>query len=487
MLGLLAVRTRLWCARGPRRQLTAVAEKAHDTILFDNAATRRVGTDPLVALVTALDTLGAPRLAAALAFAAVIAVRVLLLAIDNGCVVETHFSFALVLARAHVNIQHAMSDTPKSAIKKPQRHTHATLYKGEHICSQCELTAYYIADGEPRCGRHSTDKKKRLTMKPNPIVERAREQETLELFHAALRNTSQIIELLPYHKFGAIPRKRGFFTVLPNIGSGGPIFPSPGEPDFVVKLRTLSPMMLGPVEHREPGLPVAQNLENWYQARKVFRSEVLKGSAQALRADAKARRVALYNDEVPHRHKLGDTKAKHLKAAGHVPGTSPCLFSLFGNWRTGVEKRYNYIEARMFYCSWYEHLVRLRPEWQTLLAMYAVEQRSLLIAGDDAPTIVDTPLTIERINAWYLDTDAPFGHEITLATMLFLHAQPAVQPWRAAWLGEFGMTFREFYQLDEQHATQSTAVASTSSTTTIAEPPPQTLLPPDVWDEDDLF
>ena len=35
----------------------------------------------------------------------------------------------------------------------------------------------------------------------------------------------------------------------------------------------LSPMRLGPVEHKQPGLPPAKSLENWWQAGKVYPSE----------------------------------------------------------------------------------------------------------------------------------------------------------------------------------------------------------------------
>lgn len=338
------------------------------------------------------------------------------------------------------------SAAPKPPIKK-NAITTVIIYKGERKCTQCERLAYYTQYGIPRCGFHSK-KSTRRNMPLNPVKEAEKRAKMQNYYAAACANTEKKISLRRLHQFGAFtPSELGFFTVLPNMFSGGPFFPSPAHPDFVIKLRNFSPMRLGPIEHLEPDLPVAKSLENWYQGRKVFRSEVVDVDGGDLTPLPRAleARMKRYQDSTPHRHKLGNTKKKHMEAAGLADGenVNVALYTLFRNRFTREEKRYTYIQGRMFYCCWYERLVRRQKEWERLLALYK-EGRSLLICGPDARDH-EGPLSQSLICDWYRDESIPFGHEMVLATMLFLHESPLVQPWRCAWNDEFGMTFEEYY------------------------------------------
>lgn len=175
----------------------------------------------------------------------------------------------------------------------------------------------------------------------------------------------------------------------------------------------LSPMLLGPVVHGEPGLPAAQNIENYFQFAKVFADEIdpatgLPGAAWQA-AVAKA-----YADVEPHRHKRQRQKPTCAARLG-TDGRIHC---------------YTYVQSRLFYCMAYEKLVRVRPEYQTLVALLD-EGKTLQICGFDAHPLGDAVvLSPAVLYEHYTDDSKPFGHERVLAAMLALRREKqALLPW----------------------------------------------------------
>lgn len=200
-----------------------------------------------------------------------------------------------------------------------------------------------------------------------------------------------------------------------------------------LKLPALSPMVMGPLDtgRRFPDgslLPPARLLENAWQFGKVLDDEVGPHGPDGERPVLPvyyARLHAAHEDPVPHRHKRRGAKPH---------------FNIFAD-ADGRELRLGYVASREFYCSWYEGFVTCRfgdgrasvAFAHCLAAMDAGQ--SLLICGFDgndwrAPGDTGDANDAERLEALYLGTDRPFGHELVLATMLRFADEPDLWPWR---------------------------------------------------------
>lgn len=302
--------------------------------------------------------------------------------------------------------------------KRSSAETDPEVFKGAVLCcvDECGKKAYYRMAEQYVCGNHSRGRK-RTELRADP-QRKNKEQALLDAQLAAMPSGGGRGQLFmrKLRMFGGSkPTKDGCYTVLPNNRAKS-------NHELILAMPALSPMRLGPVEHNQPGLPPARNLENFHQFNKCFQSE-LDAAGNPLPIFFE-RQLAGYEDEVPHRHKLGATKEAHMRAAGIARGSNAnaCAFSVFVNPQTGQVKRYSYLESRIFYCSFYEMLARRTLEYAHLEALLA-RGASLLIAGYDAID-VDEPVTAQQINQWYADPAQPFGHEKVLFAML-----NNVMPW----------------------------------------------------------
>ena len=173
---------------------------------------------------------------------------------------------------------------------------------------------------------------------------------------------------------------------------------------------SLSPKSIGPINHPQPGLPPAQNLENFWQFSKVFPDEVdSDGEPSALFFQ---RQVKGFLDPVPHRH-------KSLKTP------------LYSVWRRQDQTliKYKYVPSRQFYCHYYERFALVDDNFLKLKQMIA-DGFQLQICGYDA-----YPVT-KPLMEHYLDESAPFGHELVLYTLLTAN-DPEEYPWRKFKTEEF--------------------------------------------------
>jgi hypothetical protein len=284
-----------------------------------------------------------------------------------------------------------------------------TVYYGETPCQackkggkQCTNKAYYLLDDQYVCGVHSlkyVDERETLPKNPhkgeiqqaqlvlhNKTVEAAREpgkKGTVSCYHMGMMKK---VELKP-----------GYLNIFPNFKYGGRK-DGLGMPE-------LSPKKMGPVNHCQPGLPPAMNLENLFQGSKCYPSECDEtGNPNQKFYETQK---AMFTDPIPHRHK---------DASGHknVP--------VYSVWITkeGKELHLDYITSRQIYCHYYENFANTSTEFHKLRQLIT-DGYNLRICGYDAyqPT--------KTLNEHYLDSSRPFGHELVLYTMLT--EDPKNYPW----------------------------------------------------------
>jgi hypothetical protein len=192
----------------------------------------------------------------------------------------------------------------------------------------------------------------------------------------------------------------GFENIFPNYKHGG-------KQDGW-GLPQLSPKSMGPVEHPQPGLPPAKNLENFHQFSKKFPGETIM--------EFRKTQIEAFNDSFPHRHK---PQAKKRDAKGQR------IRPLCWVWtrRDFSMKEMTYIECRQFYCNYYERFAKKSPEFKALKD--AVDSGlNVRICGYDGYAVT------KSVEEQYLDASKPFGHELVLYTMLTVEKEEEY-PWRS--------------------------------------------------------
>lgn len=286
----------------------------------------------------------------------------------------------------------------------------AVDYHGECQCweSVCTRTAYYAKGGKPFCGYHCA-KTERKALPKNPMKAQNRalayEQHKATISagvkanaDAKERGTTICSKMTMFQ--GQQPTfVQGFMNVYPNFKHAN-LYGGWGAPE-------LSPKSMGPVEHGQPGLPPAKNLENFHQFSKLFPGETTQG----FRASQKK----AFADPEPHRHK---PEALLKKKSGQNKNVPLCWI-----WtrQDGTEIRMSYIECRQFYCTYYERFALASDGYPKLMKALD-EGMNLRICGYDGYEPGSDMM------AHYMDESRPFGHELVLFTML---TEPQDKwPWR---------------------------------------------------------
>lgn len=285
----------------------------------------------------------------------------------------------------------------------------ATVYYGETICqavvkstgNRCKNGAYYNSNSQYLCGVHSKNKARtqllknpnKSQLKINKLLDHNQTVSKAQQANKISGITGQII-LYKMKMMASVPLIDGYLNVFPNFKhhnrADGLGFPS------------LSPKAIGPINHGQPGLPIAKNLENFHQGNKVFPSEVDQNGLPL--PIFYTTRLDMYLDDVPHRHKTA------------ADGKNVPKYSVWVD-NNGVEHHIDYITSRQFYCTYYERATLKNPDFLKLKEMIK-DGYNLQICGYDA--FVPTK-TLE----WhYLDPSQPFGHELVLYTMLVTDDYP---------------------------------------------------------------
>jgi hypothetical protein len=279
-------------------------------------------------------------------------------------------------------------------------------YWGKELCKavkangdKCANNAYYKVGDELLCGVHSGGKKKdkRVELPHHPQEKEMKENEIKEhnekCDKVALKNKEAgkkgVVTLCKMKMMKNVGFMDGVVNIFPNFKH---LFRSDG-----IGLPSLSPKSIGPVEHPQPGLPAALNLENFHQGNKVFPCEVdEKGE---IKEEFFKTQLEMYRDKTPHRH-------KEVSGGVNVP-----LYSLWKD-KEGVAHKISYFESRQFYCVYYERATLENPDFYNLKGMID-EGYNLRICGYDAYEVKN-----KSAEECYCDVSRPFGHELVLYVML---------------------------------------------------------------------
>lgn len=291
------------------------------------------------------------------------------------------------------------------------------IFYGEQQCQaiknsnqQCTNKGYFlINDDQVVCGIHSKKFDDRVELS------RRSEKEKKEIKTEQVKNHEKTVEdaaqqnrynetcgnviLVKIESRKALVTHSGYLNVFPN-------FKHQNRTDGF-GCSSLSPMSLGPVDHGQPDVDPALNLENFHQYSKCFLEEVDENeNPSIIFVD---NRIRGFSNTIPHRHKF----TKKDKP----------LYSIWTD-RDGFSHKIDYITSRQFYCSFYERLARKQDDFSYLKDLLE-NGYNLAIQGYDAYEIGSTP---EEIEQTYLDPRRPFGHERCLKTMLVLNEES--YPWR---------------------------------------------------------
>lgn len=295
------------------------------------------------------------------------------------------------------------------------------IYHGQVQCSatlrgsgfRCTNRAYFRSGAKTYlCGVHKDGKAESLPKMPKYMqlqkTSNAREKEATEVEEHRVQNGGRGELMLYRMKMMKNPEYHtGFLRVFPN-------YRHQNRSDGF-GCSSLSPMSLGPVEHGQPGLPPAKNIENFHQGSKCFPAEInlFTGKPAALFYENQRR---FFLDDEPHRHKYNPKENGGLR---------------FFVWidKNGEEHHLTYVQCRQFYCTFYERLAKQQPDFHELKRKLN-RGYNLQICGYDAHPIEanDGETMAEAIERAYLAPDIPFGHERVLFTLLTLPEEQ--YPWR---------------------------------------------------------
>jgi len=310
-----------------------------------------------------------------------------------------------------------------SVKQEAERSVKCVIYHGESQCQAhkrdggvCTNKAYYSQYGQYLCGVHSQESVRlKLPINPhkNEIKQVQVDANMKEVDRQALDNKTHgqkgVVTCYHMRMMKPIDNKMGFLNVFPNAKHG--------KRTDGLGMSSLSPMKMGSIDHGQPNLPPAMNLENMHQGNKVFPSEV--GDDGQPTAQFYENRLVMYRDPIPHRHK---------DSSGHknIP--------VYSVWVTqqGQELHLSYIESRQIYCHFYEQFALKSIDFHKLRQLIS-NGYNLQICGYDAyvPT--------GDMDVHYLDSSRPFGHEMVLYTLLML--EPRQYPWRKYQTLNFLQTF----------------------------------------------
>ena len=308
-------------------------------------------------------------------------------------------------------------------------------------------------EGRLLCGIHSK-KGKRTDLPDNPkkdeirlalVAQRVVEADTQAVNNRLLGRSGSVTT-------GSFRGMRREYSFVPMRGRL-PIFPNFYQKHgfgYGRDWSMFSPMALGPVRHRQPSLPNARNIENYWQFNKVFPNELsneLCDCALAAHqphfkpaAEFYSRQATAYLDAVPHRHKFSTAKLKAVnksfvkpvvgkrkRGAGKVSPNINKPMYIVHETPNGEERHYTYEQARVFYTMQMETVIQetRMQEWASLQDLI-VRGYDIQIVGYDAyvPRGTDPDSLYEH----YLDGSRPFGHEMVILAMLCI-PQVEQRPW----------------------------------------------------------
>lgn len=273
----------------------------------------------------------------------------------------------------------------------------AICYYGESKCSKCKVKTAYYWDNAVLCGFCAKSNPNKQTLPRRTGAELKKIAEVVMRDH--MITVCKERQVGKRGTIGFIKRINRVITPLVygfiNVYVSSDVKET-GSKVVGLTLPKLSPFNVGPIIHGQPNLPDAQNLENFHQGNKCYKDESDESFMVA--------QIKLYLDTEAHRH----------KRKGEIPECS--IWRL----KTGEIKKCGYVEARQFYCTFYERLIKESESFKQL---------DSLVGGGFNIAIVgyDAPIKIDWFNDMYLNPNVIFGHELVLACMLVLKGED--YPW----------------------------------------------------------
>lgn len=299
----------------------------------------------------------------------------------------------------------------------------ALYSSGKKRGTRCTNGAYYKKDAKYLCGVHSrggnrivlpVDPNKDAKIKAANAARKSRVLEVMVLNQQ--KNQQGYVACTKLRMRKAVRHLDGYLSVFPN-------FKHDGRKDGY-GASSLSPMSLGPVDHRQPETPIAANIENFFQGSKCYETEMTNGNPGP---SFYINRNNMFEDPIPHRHKLVLSDDTHLPSGTVLKDVSSPKFFV---WRrqSGEYVKLNYIQSRQFYCTYYERLAVQTYKFKDL--KYKLSRGiNINIVGYDSRDLLEVAGTTyaEKLLNCYLDKTKPFGHELVLASLLVL--EPKQYPW----------------------------------------------------------
>lgn len=303
------------------------------------------------------------------------------------------------------------------------------IYYGEQKCSHptCTFGGYYQTENGIRCGVHSKRCNIKTTLPKNPRKKVLAKEKTDTMLKRAIE-FAENNTVIKGPVFGQLRMMKGINIDEINETYGGawyPVFPNEKHQNRSdgYGCCSLSPKVIGPINHGQEGLPIANNLENYHQGNKVFESEVESNHVEnidsyVIKKEFYNTRIEFYTSEKAFRH-------KHASNGKNAP-----LFSI--HIINGIERRFTYIQSRYFYCSQYELMTKDNTDLQKLIDMMDSGYQLVIYGYDsygfECKDFNDQGIVKESHWRAYNDVRSPYGHEKVLHCLLTLN--PEDYPWR---------------------------------------------------------
>jgi hypothetical protein len=230
------------------------------------------------------------------------------------------------------------------------------------------------------------------------------------------------------HRYASVDRRE---KAIPLVCGYLNVFPNNKHQNRVdgFGCSSLSPMKLGPVIHREPGLPNALTIEGYHQYSKVYPNEIDINNNPT--EEFRKRRLEGYINPIPPRHKFDSKQMtklrKEIKGQNRNEPSYTVHYTL-----DGKEKRFTYVESRYFYCKAYEKLAKetdaslreRRPKGEDFKKLVDIINKgtNIIICGYDAYEVT------KDLYIHYCDATKAFGHELVLYSILMID-YPINYPW----------------------------------------------------------
>ena len=318
----------------------------------------------------------------------------------------------------------------------PLQKKSSVVFSGAVQCQQirpsgqpCPNQAYYEQGGSYRCGHHS-----KAGLRTNLPKDKSKEQEKMEKLRQHRLGIARVIERSNGARGGLRCYGMAMMQSVPLVSGWLNVFPNNKHQDRAdgFGCASLSPMQLGPVAHRQPGLPPALNIENYHQFNKVFPCEVVpRRKDQPPKPEFFALQLKAYQDPVPHRHKFDAKKMKQQTTTTGENRNVP-LYSLHLDLK-GEQRRFTYVQSRYFYCRAYETLAKQTQDFAKLTALLESGCNVIICGYDGRSVPVDTKTAsvdevVQVMDRLYYDETRPFGHELVLYCLLVI-AESENYPW----------------------------------------------------------